>query len=223
MLDPLKKNLLIPPHSLFFTAKTSLSINSKHYSFIIQPLFSSCRLFLWLKKIIKNDPFSVFQVHIHSRPSTLRRALHLYTLLLCKCLLRHLHTQTHPLHILRWLLHPCIHGYIHVYLLPLQQSSQHVNLTTCAPVCRYTSPDMCFHLRCLASCLRCPLHILVLRCTCPCSHTCLLAQWVRMYPWLTIPWELCTLLAPRWWWMVALILGLASQQAAALVSRWVSS
>lgn len=59
-------------------------------------------------------------------------------------------------------------------------------------VCRYTSPDMCFHLRCLVSCLRCPLPTLVLRCSCPCSHICLLDQWARMSPWLTIQWEPCT-------------------------------
>lgn len=59
-------------------------------------------------------------------------------------------------------------------------------------VCRYTSPDMCFQLRCLVSCLRCPLPTLVLRCSCPCSHICLLGQWARMSPWLTIPWELST-------------------------------
>lgn len=88
-------------------------------------------------------------------------------------------------------------------------------------VCRYTSPDTCFHLRCLASCLRCPLPTRGLKCTCPCSLTCLLARWARMYPWLTIPWEPCTLLAPQWWWIVALMLVRASQQAAAWTSPWV--
>lgn len=90
-------------------------------------------------------------------------------------------------------------------------------------VCRYTSPDMCFHLRCLASCLRCPLPTLGLRCTCPCSPTCLWARWVRMSPWLTIPWELCTLQAPQWWWTAALMPALASQQATVSTSPWVPS
>lgn len=90
-------------------------------------------------------------------------------------------------------------------------------------VCRYTSPDMCFHLRCLVRCLRCPLPTLVLRCLCPCSHLWLLGQWARMSPWLTIPWARCTRLVQQWWWKAALILVLASQQAAACPSQWVST
>lgn len=98
-----------------------------------------------------------------------------------------------------------------------------LNLSFHLCVCRYTSPDMCFHLRCLVSCLRCPLPTLVLRCLCPCSHTCLLGQWARMSPWLTIPWEPCTPLVQQWWWKAALMLVLASQQAAVFPSQWVST
>lgn len=89
-------------------------------------------------------------------------------------------------------------------------------------VCRYTSPDMCFHLRCLASCLRCPLPIPVLRCTCPCSHTCLLGQWVRTCPWPTIKWGLYTPMGQQWWWRVALTLALASQVEPVSPSQWVT-
>lgn len=97
------------------------------------------------------------------------------------------------------------------------------NLTFPLCVCRYTSPDMCFHLRCLVSCHRCPLPTLVLRCSCPCSHICLLGRWVRMSPWLTTPWELFTPLVQQWWWMAALMPVLASQQAAVFPSQWVST
>lgn len=69
---------------------------------------------------------------------------------------------------------------------------QKKNLFSVLCVSRYTSPDMCFHLRCLVRCLRCPLPILVLRCICPCSHICQLGQWARMSPWLIIQWEQST-------------------------------
>lgn len=95
-------------------------------------------------------------------------------------------------------------------------------LFVCVCVCRYTSPDMCFHLRCLVRCLRCRLTTLVLRCLCPCSHPWPSDRWARMSPWLITPWEPCTRLVQQWWWTAASMLVLASQQAAASPSQWVS-
>lgn len=81
--------------------------------------------------------FCFFQVRIHSRECTLLRAVHPYTLLLCKCLLRHLLTQTHPLHILRWLLHLCIH---HVTVNSSQINPKpHLSADIPAQICASTS------------------------------------------------------------------------------------
>lgn len=90
-------------------------------------------------------------------------------------------------------------------------------------VCRYTSPDMCFHLRCLVRCLRCPPPTLVLRCICPCSIPCQLVRWVRTFPWPTIPWGPSTRTDQRWWWKVALTPEPVSQPAAVFPSQWVMS
>lgn len=90
-------------------------------------------------------------------------------------------------------------------------------------LCRYTSPDMCFHPRYLVRCLRCPLTTLVLRCSCPCSSTCQWDQWARASPWPTTSWEPCTRLAQRWWWREALMLAHASGQAVVFPFQWVSS
>lgn len=113
-------------------------------------------------------------------------------------------------------------AFIRLHNYSINTHSKHFNhLFMCA--CRYTSPDMCFHLRWLVRCLRCHLPTLVLRCLCPCRHICLLGQWARMSPWLTIPWELCTRLVQQWLWMAALMLVLGSQQAAVFPFQWVST